>query len=68
MSSRSKTKKEATAPVASFPVTSDEHAKIRELLKRHKLPQAWQDAQGNYHFDEKAAQAAKAQTIITPEV
>ena len=46
----------------------DEHAATRALLRRYKLPQAWQDAQGEYHFDEKAAFAAQATTVILPEV
>ncbi|TGE08254.1 hypothetical protein [Hymenobacter fodinae] len=46
----------------------DEHAETRELLRRFKLPQAWQDGSGQYYFDEKAAQAAQATTVVTPEV
>ena len=44
----------------------DEHAPIRELLRRHGLLQAWQDAAGNYHFDPEAAEKAKASTVILP--
>ncbi|MDF7810755.1 hypothetical protein [Hymenobacter sp. YC55] len=47
---------------------ADEHASVRELLTRHGLKQAWQDEAGNYHFDEKAAQAAQATTVITAQV
>jgi len=51
----------------------DEHAEARELLCRYKLPQAWQDETGAYHFDEKAALKAAggnadSLTVILPEI
>lgn len=46
---------EVPAAIVAEAAPVDEHAETRELLTRFSLKRAWQDAEGQVYFDEKAA-------------